>query len=72
MIVIGGLVGAVFMPTAKALKTLSERDIAAAGDGPVTLSDEYNKRARLEAIAGPITGLLLVAAVFLMVTKPGA
>jgi uncharacterized membrane protein len=72
VIVIGGLMGAVFLPTAKALKALSERDIAAAGEGPVTLSDEYNKRARREAIAGPITGLLLVAAVFLMVTKPGA
>jgi uncharacterized membrane protein len=71
VIVIGGIMGAVFMPTAKKLKALSERDIAAAGDGPVTLSDEYNKRARLEAIFGPITGLLLVAAVFLMVTKPG-
>ncbi|MEA2438255.1 MAG: hypothetical protein QOF65_2811, partial [Thermoleophilaceae bacterium] len=33
--------------------------------------DEYNKRARPEIIAGPITGLLLVAAVFLMVTKLG-
>jgi hypothetical protein len=63
--------GAVFMPSAKALKALSERDIAAADGGPVTPSDEYNKRARPEIIAGPITGLLLVAAVFLMVTKLG-
>jgi hypothetical protein len=72
VIVLGGLMGAVFMPSAKALKALSERDIAAAGGGPVTPSDEYNKRARPEIIAGPITGLLLVAAVFLMVTKLGA
>jgi hypothetical protein len=71
VIVLGGLMGAVFMPSAKALKALSERDIAAAGGGPVTPSDEYNKRARPEIIAGPITGLLLVAAVFLMVTKLG-
>lgn len=72
VIVLGAIMGAVFMPGAKRLKALSERDIAAAGDGPVTLSDEYNKRARLEEIFGPITGLLLVLAVFLMVTKPGA
>jgi uncharacterized membrane protein len=71
VVVLGAIMGAIFMPTAKKLKALSERDIAASGDGPVTLSDEYNKRARLEAIFGPITGLLLVAAVFLMVTKPG-
>jgi uncharacterized membrane protein len=72
VIVLGALTGAFFTPSAKKLKVISERDIAAAGDGPVTLSDEYNRRARLEAIVGPITGLLLVAAVFLMVTKPGA
>jgi uncharacterized membrane protein len=72
VIVLGGLMGAVFMPSSKRLKALAERDIAAAGDGPFTPSDEYNQRARAEAIAGPITGLLLVAAVFLMVTKLGA
>ena len=38
VIVIGAIMGAFFMPTAKRLKALSERDIAAAGDGPVTLS----------------------------------
>src|SRR3954454_9417621 len=72
VVVLGAIMGAIFMPTAKKLKALAERDIAAAGGGPVTLSEEYNKRARLEAIFGPITGLLLVAAVFLMTTKPGA
>jgi uncharacterized membrane protein len=72
VIIIGGLAGAFFIPSAKKLKALSERDVAAAGDGPVTMSEEYNKRARLEAIFGPITGLLLVIAVFLMTTKPGA
>jgi uncharacterized membrane protein len=72
VVVIGGISGAYFIPAAKQLRGLAERDIAAAGDGPVTLSDEYNKRARLGAIFGPLTGLLLVVAVFLMVTKPGA
>jgi hypothetical protein len=63
--------GAVFMPSAKRLKAIAERDIAQAGTGPFTPSDEYNQRARLEAIFGPITGILLIAAVFLMVTKVG-
>ncbi|MEA2413243.1 MAG: hypothetical protein QOC77_3804 [Thermoleophilaceae bacterium] len=72
VVALGGLMGAVFMPSSKALKEISEREIAQAGDGPYTPSDEYNQRARLEMIAGPITGLLLVAAVFLMVTKLGA
>jgi uncharacterized membrane protein len=72
LIVLGGIIGAFFLPSAKRLKALSERDITASAGGPVTMSDEYNQRARLEAIVGPITGLLLVIAVFLMVVKPGA
>jgi uncharacterized membrane protein len=71
VVVLGAIMGAVFMPSAKRQKATAERDIAAAGDGPVTMSEEYDKRERIEAIFGPITGLLLVAAVFLMTTKPG-
>jgi hypothetical protein len=72
VVVLGGIMGMVFLPEAKELKAISEREIAAAGDGPYTPSDEYNQRARAGMIFGPITGLLLVAAVFLMVTKLGA
>jgi MFS family permease len=71
VVVLGGILGAVFLPTAKALKEISEREIAAAGDRPYTPSAAYNQRARAEMIAGPITGILLIAAVFLMVTKVG-
>jgi uncharacterized membrane protein len=72
VIVLGAIMGAVFMPSAKRLKAIVERDIAAAGDGEVQLSEEYKQRSRVDEIFGPITGLLLVAAVFLMVVKPGA
>ena len=72
VIALGAIMGAVFMPSAKRLKALAERDIAQAGDGPFTPSAEYNEQSRAEIIFGPITGLLLVAAVFLMVTKLGA
>jgi uncharacterized membrane protein len=71
VIALGAIMGAVFMPSAKRLKALAERDIAAAGGGVVTMSDEYREKSRTENIFGPITGLLLVAAVFLMVVKPG-
>jgi uncharacterized membrane protein len=71
VIALGAIMGAVFMPSAKRLKAIAERDIAAAGGGEVTMSDEYQQRSKIEAIFGPITGLLLVAAVFLMVVKPG-
>ena len=71
VVALGAIMGAVFMPSSRRLKELAERDIAAAGGGPVTMSGEYNQRSKPEMIFGPITGLLLVAAVFLMVTKPG-
>jgi uncharacterized membrane protein len=71
VIVLGAIMGAVFMPSSKRLKALAERDIAAAGGGEVTMSEEYQQRSKPEMIFGPITGLLLVAAVFLMVVKPG-
>jgi uncharacterized membrane protein len=71
VVAIGAIAGLVFLPGAKRLKAISERDVAAAGGGRVTVSEEYNKRARLGAIFGAISGLLLVVAVFLMTTKPG-
>jgi hypothetical protein len=52
-----------------------EAEIAAAGDREITLSDlsqEYQRRGRMEGIVGAITGVLLIVAVYLMVVKPGA
>jgi uncharacterized membrane protein len=72
VVVLGGLIGAFFLPQAKKLKALADRDQAAAGGGEFTPSDEYNQLAKAEAIFGPLAGLLLIAAVFLMVTKIGA
>jgi uncharacterized membrane protein len=71
VIVIGGLLGAYFIPTDRKLGAMIEREIAAAGDSEFKPSDEYLAKARIEGIVGTITGLLLVAAVYLMVTKPG-
>lgn len=36
------------------------------------LSEEYRRRARAEGIVGAVAGLLVLAAIFLMVAKPGA
>ena len=41
-IVIGALIGAVMIPTAKKAETVAARDIAAAGDGDVKMSEEYS------------------------------
>jgi hypothetical protein len=74
VIVIGGLLGAYFIPADRKLAPMIEAEIAAAGDRELTLadlSDEYQRRARMEGVVGTITGILLVVAVYLMVTKPG-
>ncbi|HEX2466907.1 MAG TPA: hypothetical protein VHJ54_01750 [Solirubrobacterales bacterium] len=48
-----------------------ERDIEASGSGEVALSAEYVRRVRIEAALGTVADLLVIAAVYLMVTKPG-
>jgi hypothetical protein len=49
-----------------------EREIADAGPGEVVPSPEYRRQSMTEGVVGTIVGVLLVVAVFLMVTKPGA
>ena len=70
--VLGGLMGAYFIPADRRLAAMAESEIAAAGDGEVTLSDDYQRRARMTGIVGGLAGFLVVVAVFLMVVKPGA
>lgn len=72
VIALGALLGAYFVPTDRRLAAMAERELAAAGEGPVELSEEYRRDARREGVAGSIAGGLIVLAVFLMVTKPGA
>jgi uncharacterized membrane protein len=71
VIVIGGLLGAYFIPEDRRLVAMVERELGASPGGDVQLSQEYLGRARREGIVGTLTGLLIVAAIFLMVTKPG-
>lgn len=71
VIILGGLIGAYFIPADRRLGAMVEGEIAAAGDGEVVLSAEYQKGARTEGIIGTIAGVLIVVAIYLMVTKPG-
>jgi uncharacterized membrane protein len=74
VIVISALLGGYFIPADRKLAPMVEAEIAAAGDRELTLadlSDDYQRRARMEGVVGTITGILLVVAVYLMVTKPG-
>jgi uncharacterized membrane protein len=71
VIVIGGIVGAYFIPTDRKLQAMVTAEIAAAGGGPVTLSEDYQRRAKTEGMVGTLTGVLILVAIFLMVVKPG-
>jgi uncharacterized membrane protein len=71
-IALGALNGAYFIPTDRKLAPMVEAEIAAAGGGEVALSEDYLRRARNEGILGGVAGLLVLLAIFLMVTKPGA
>jgi uncharacterized membrane protein len=72
VIVIGGLLGAYFIPADRRLGPMVERELAAAGDGEIELSPEYRRQSMMEGVVGTAVGVLLVVAIFLMVTKPGA
>ena len=66
VLVIGGLLGGYFIPADRRLAAQAERELAETGE----VSEDYLSQARREGMVGALTGLLLIAAVFLMVTKP--
>jgi uncharacterized membrane protein len=68
VIVVGGLLGAYFIPADRRLAAQAERELEESGN----VSEDYLRQARREGAIGALTGVLLIAAVFLMVTKPGA
>jgi uncharacterized membrane protein len=72
VVVLGGLIGAYFVPSDRRLGAMVSREIAAAGRGEVQLSDEYQRAARRQGAFGALAGVLVIVAIFLMVTKPGA
>jgi hypothetical protein len=63
-----------FIPTDRRLLPIIETAIADAGDRELKLADlppTYQRWGRAEGIVGSIVGILLIAAIFLMTTKPG-
>jgi hypothetical protein len=69
VLALGALQGAYFAPTDRKLAAMAEKELAA---GATELSPEYQKQAQREGSIGVLAGLLIVVAVFLMVTQPGA
>jgi uncharacterized membrane protein len=72
VIALGALIGAYFIPSDRRLGPMVERELAAAGGGEVELSEEYQRAGRRQGMFGGLAGVLIVAAIFLMVVKPGA
>jgi uncharacterized membrane protein len=71
VIVVLIILGALFFgPHEVRAMELAQRDIAAAGDGEVTFSDEYWQVSKRIERVGTLAGLLIVAAVFFMAVKP--
>jgi hypothetical protein len=63
-----------FIPTDRRLLPIIEKAVADAGDRELTVAElppEYQRWGRAEGIVGSIVGILLIAAIFLMTTKPG-
>jgi uncharacterized membrane protein len=71
VLVLAVMLGAYFIPEDRRLRAMVQRDIAASGSGAVALSAEYQRRVRIEAAVGTVADLLVIAAVYVMVTKPG-
>ena len=67
-LILGGMIGAYFIPSDRRLAPMAERELAETGD----VSDEYLSQARRQGMIGALAGVLVLLAIFLMVTKPGA
>jgi hypothetical protein len=67
-LILGGLNGAYFIPGERRLLAQVERELAEAGEP----SADYQRKARQMGMVGALAGLLVLLAIFFMVTKLGA
>lgn len=70
IVLIGALVGAVMIPTSKKAQEAIERDLAAAGDGELQMSEDYRALTRRLAIVGSLLSLLVLVTILFMAIKP--
>jgi hypothetical protein len=67
-LILGGMNGAYFIPSDRRLAPMVERDLAEGGEP----SEAYLAQAKRQGMFGALAGVLVLVAIFLMVTKPGA
>ena len=69
-VVIGALVGAVMIPTAKRAESVVARDLAAAGEGTPQMSEEYRGLVRRATAVGTLLSALVLVTILFMTIKP--
>jgi hypothetical protein len=69
-IVVGAIGGMFFAPRERRLAVLADQDIAAAGEGPVTFSAEYQRINGQVARVGGLVSLLVLVTIVIMTVKP--
>jgi hypothetical protein len=78
VVVIGGLVGSVMIPTSKRAEHIAARDLAAVGAGQGTggaggpMSDEYRALVRRLTTVGTLLSVLVLVTIVLMALRVGA
>jgi uncharacterized membrane protein len=71
VIVIGGLVGAVMIPTSKRAEALAQTAAASAGPGAeAALGEEYRRAVRRLSLVGALLSALVLVTILFMVVKP--
>lgn len=69
-VVIGALIGAVMIPTAKRAEQMAARDVAAAGEGAVEMSVEYRALVRRLSTVGSLLSVLVLVTILFMAIRP--
>jgi uncharacterized membrane protein len=70
ILVLLGLTHAFFRPNEIAARKAAERDVDAAGDGPVQWSPEYEAASGKLSKMGPVAGIIIVLTIYVMTAKP--
>jgi hypothetical protein len=65
-----GLTHGFFLPNDRRALRAAERDIEAAGSGPVEFGEEFNRAVAASSRVGPIAGLIIVLTIYVMAAKP--
>jgi len=71
VVVLGGLVGSVMIPTSKRAEEVARADLARAGGEQAQMSEDYRVLVRRLNAVGTLMTLLVLATIFIMVVKPG-